>query len=86
MPLEGYTVSVYTLNVRNITLSAEGHLIEHARLRAAQEKKTLNQAFREWLARYAGVEMHHQEYEQLMNRLQHVRSGRTFSRYELNQR
>jgi hypothetical protein len=72
--------------VRNITLSAEEDVIERARLRAAREKKTLNAAFREWLARYAGAETSPQEYRQLMQRLRHVRSGRHFSREELNER
>jgi hypothetical protein len=77
---------VYTQIVRNITLSAEDELIDRARLRAAQEKTTLNAAFREWLARYAGSETSSQEYRELMKRLRHVRPGRHFLREELNQR
>ena len=80
------TTIAYTGIVRNITLSAEEEIIERARLRAAREKKTLNAAFREWLARYAGAEATAQEYRQLMKRLRHVRSGRHFSREELNER
>ena len=52
---------MYTRVVRNITLSAEEELIDRARLRAARERKTLNVAFREWLARYAGAETGSQE-------------------------
>ena len=77
---------MYTGIVRNITLSAEEDLIERARLRAAREKTTLNAAFREWLARYAGAATSSQEYRELMKRLQHVRPGRHFSRDELNER
>jgi hypothetical protein len=78
---------VYTEIVKNITLSAEEDLIERARLRAAKEKKTLNAAFRDWLERYARAEtMGSSEYEQLMKRLGHVRSGRRFSRAEMNER
>jgi hypothetical protein len=77
---------VYTRTVKNITLSAEGNLIERARLRAAKEKRTLNAAFRDWLQRYAGAETGPQEYAQLMKRLGHVRSGRKFSRDEMNER
>jgi hypothetical protein len=77
---------VQTGIVRNITLSAEEEIIERARLRAARERKTLNAAFREWLARYAGAQTTAQEYQQLMKRLRHVRSGRHFSREELNER
>jgi hypothetical protein len=77
---------VYTVYVKNITLSAEEHLIERARLRAAQEKRTLNAAFRDWLQRYAGAETGREEYAQLMKRLAHVRSGRSFSRDDMNER
>lgn len=81
-----YTKIVYTVIVKNITLSAEEDLIERARLRAAKEKKTLNAAFRDWLQRYAGAETGPEEYTQLMKRLSHVRSGRSFSRDEMNER
>lgn len=81
-----HTRIVYTGYVRNITLSAEEDLIERARLRAAQEKKTLNAAFREWLERYAGRQTGSQELAQLMQRLAHVRSSRRISRDEMNER
>jgi hypothetical protein len=61
-------------------------LIERARLGAAQEKKTLNAVFREWLPRYAGRETRSQEYAELMRRLGHVRSSGRTSRDEMNQR
>jgi len=77
---------VYTGYVRNITLSAEAELIERARLRAAQEKTTLNAAFREWLSRYAGQQTGSQEYAQLMQRLRYVRSSGRISRDEMNER
>ena len=77
---------MYTGFVRNITLSAEEDLIERARLRAAQEKKTLNAAFREWLQRYAGREAGSEEYADLMQRLGHVRSSGRISRDAMNQR
>jgi len=70
----------YSVFVRNITLSAEEDLIERARLRAAQEKNTLNAAFREWLERYAGRQTGSQKLAQLMQRLAHVRSSRRISR------
>ena len=76
---------MYTLYVRNITLSAEEDLIDRARLRAAHEKTTLNAAFREWLKRYAGRETGSQEYSQLMRRLGHVRSSGRISRDEMNE-
>jgi hypothetical protein len=77
---------VHTIAVKNITLSAEEDLIERARLRAAKQKTTLNAAFRDWLRRYAGADMGVEEYTQLMKRLSHVRSGRGFSRDEMNER
>ena len=40
--------------MRNVTLSADEGLIEAARRRAESENTTLNNLFREWLARYAG--------------------------------
>ena len=81
-----YTRFVYTGFVKNVTLSAEDSLIERARLRAANEKKTLNAAFREWLQRYAGADTGQAEFSELMRQLSHVRTTRRFSRDELNQR
>ena len=40
---------MYTILVKNITLSAEESLIEQARKSAADQNTTLNAAFREWL-------------------------------------
>lgn len=36
--------------MKNITLSADEHLIEWARQKAASENTTLNAEFRQWLA------------------------------------
>jgi hypothetical protein len=72
--------------VQNVTLSADENLIERARLRAAKEKRSLNSAFREWLARYAGSETGHAEFEDLMKQLSKVKSNRRFSRAERNER
>jgi hypothetical protein len=72
--------------MKNITFSADPSLIERARTRGRQQKKTLNQAFREWLERYAGNQRTGDEYRQLMRRLDHVRAGRKFSRDEMNSR
>jgi len=41
--------------MKNVTLSAEDHLIEQARLVARSQHKTLNAAFREWLEQYASA-------------------------------
>jgi len=71
---------------KNITLSAEEQLIIKAREKAAQEKKSLNAVFREWLARYVGKEISSSRYEDLMNKLSYARPGRKFSRDEMNER
>ena len=71
---------------KNITLSAEEELIRKAREKAAREKKSLNVVFREWLARYVGLESSKSRYADLMNRLSYARPGRKFSREEMNAR
>lgn len=72
--------------LRNITLSAEGALIEQARERAQAERKSLNTIFREWLARYVGQARGVKDFDRLMRRLRHVRAGRRFTRDEYNAR
>lgn len=81
-----YTKFVYTVIVKNITLSADGQLIEHARLVAQSRHTTLNAEFRRWLAQYAIQATVPREYESLMERLRHVTPGRRFSRDEMNER
>lgn len=71
---------------KNITLSAEGRLIEQARRRAAEERKSLNELFRAWIARYVGVGGDARKYRWVMKHLAHVRPGRTFTRQEMNER
>ena len=72
--------------MKNITLSAEESLIEQARLVAKSQHKTLNTAFREWLEQFTARSGNVQEYDALMNRLQHVKAGRRFTRDEMNER
>jgi hypothetical protein len=72
--------------MKNITLSADEHLIEQARLIAQAQHKTLNAAFREWLEAYTSRTGTGREFEALMRRLSHVRAGRHFSRDEMNER
>jgi hypothetical protein len=78
--------AVSTEILKNVTLSADGRLIEQARLRAVKENRTLNAAFREWLGRYAGVEGGGHDYDALMRQLSHIQSKPRFSRDELNER
>lgn len=72
--------------MKNVTLTAEEHLIENARRRAARENRTLNAAFREWLTRYAAPETSAKDYRALMQQLSYVRAGRHFTRDEMNER
>lgn len=72
--------------LKNVTLSAEEDLIEAARQRAHRDKTTLNNAFRNWLARFASRDNSAAEYEKLMRSLKNVSAGKNFSRDELNER
>jgi hypothetical protein len=72
--------------IKNITLSAEERLIQAARSRAQQEKTTLNDIFRKWLERYAGLGPDAAGYTETMKRLQHVASNRRYTRDEMNER
>lgn len=71
---------------KNITLSAEESLIRSARERALREQTSLNQAFREWLARYAGAGRSASRFDALMSDLAHVEAGGKFSRDEMTER
>ena len=71
---------------KNITLSADDSLIRRARQRAMAEHKSLNDAFREWIGRYAGVDGRVAEYRKLMAKLSHVRYRGPMTRDELNER
>ena len=81
-----YTKLVYTISMKNITLSADESLIEQARLVARSQHKTLNAAFREWLVTYTRQSGNAQEFDALMRRLRHINAGRRFSREEMNER
>lgn len=72
--------------MKNVTLSADEHLIEQARQVARSQRKTLNAAFREWLEHYTARSGGVNEVESLMKRLRHVQAGRRFSRDEMNER
>ncbi len=73
--------------MKNITLSAEEHLIEQARQTARAQHKTLNAAFREWLEQYTAREGDVEAYDRLMKRLHgNVVAGRKFTREEMNER
>lgn len=70
--------------LKNITLSAEEHLIQKARQRAVSENRTLNDVFREWLTQYSAQVSAAINYDDLMAHLSHIQVTQTFSREELN--
>lgn len=72
--------------MRNVTLSADEHLIERARIIAKSRHKTLNVLFREWLEQFTAEDGSAQEFDALMKRLKHVSAGRHFTRDEMNER
>lgn len=77
---------MYTVFVKNITLSADSDLIEKARQVARSEHKTLNAAFREWLESYARRKGDLEAHRALMRRLSHIDSGGPYTRDEMNER
>ena len=72
--------------LKNITLNADGDLIQKARQKAVKEKRTLNALFRNWLDQYVGKDKQKLDFDVLMDRLKHVRAGRKFTREEMNER
>jgi len=73
--------------VKNITFSADEHLIEAARARAHTERTTLNDQFRAWLRDYAQQAERLAAYDELMQDLRgKMRVGRKLSRDEMNER
>jgi hypothetical protein len=71
--------------MKNITLSADEDLIERARAVALAQHKSLNAAFREWLAQFASAG-DAQSADALMKRMKHIDAGKQFSREETNER
>lgn len=73
--------------MKNITLSADEHLIDRARRTAQEQRRTLNDAFREWLEEYTSRNGDLEQRERLMQRLRgRVVAGRKFTREEMNER
>ena len=78
--------SVHCFRMKNITLSADEHLIEQARLVAKSQHKTLNALFREWLREMTSRNGDLKEFNALMKRMKHVEAARRFTRDEMNER
>ena len=72
--------------LKNITLSAEEELIKKAREKAQKERTTLNATFRQWLKQYVNSSLHGKDYDILMKSLNYAKSGKTFTRNDLNER
>jgi predicted ATPase len=74
--------------MKNITLSADEHLIEAARARARAERTTLNEQFRRWLREYAQrqkkADVAMAVIDELLGRLR--TGGRRYIREEMNER
>lgn len=73
--------------MKNVTLSADEHLIEAARERARSEHTTLNAAFRTWLADYSNQDQRMAEFDAVVDEVcGTLRVGRKLSRDEMNAR
>jgi len=73
--------------MKNITLSADEHLIESARARARREQTTLNNEFRRWLQSYVGQEQKADLAQATLHELRgKIRIGRKLTRDEMNER
>jgi hypothetical protein len=77
---------VYTVIVKNITLSADEHLIEEARQVARDQHTTLNAAFREWLTEFSARQTRMQEYDAFMEKMKDFKIDRKYTREEMNER
>ncbi|MXZ71372.1 MAG: hypothetical protein F4Z04_07695 [Acidobacteria bacterium] len=75
------------MQVKKVTFSADGGLIQAARQKAASERTTLNEKFRGWLSDYVGRERDAAEAERVMRELQgRLRVGRKLTREETHER
>ena len=74
--------------MKNVTLSADEHLIEAARQRAAAERTTLDAQFRRWLEDYVGRRSRADAGAAAIESLRAGIStgGRRFARDEMNER
>jgi len=70
--------------LKKITFSIDSDLIEKARRKAISNSTTLEEEFRQWLEQYTCTPdfgLH-----ELLSRMNYVRTGRHFSRDEMNER
>lgn len=72
--------------LKRITFSADSALIEKARRIAEANHTTLNDEFRTWLVRYSNKTSSELEIEDLLARVSYVKTGKHFTREEMNER
>lgn len=72
--------------MKNITLSADEHLIELARAEARARKTTLNALFRDWLADIARRDEARKRADEVIRRMSDFDAGGPFTREEMNER
>jgi hypothetical protein len=72
--------------MKNITLSADAHVIELAREEARLRKTTLNALFREWLEEIACRDQRRKKMAEIIERMADYDSGGPFTREEMNER
>ena len=73
--------------MKRLTLSADEDLLERAREVARAQKRTLGDAFREWLAQFTQRPGRADEYEVLVKRLRRTtRSSGPYTLDEMNKR
>ena len=77
-----------TTLVKNVTLSADEHLIEAARRKARASNRTLNDEFRRWLREYTGGDELADRAMEVAERIASYAGtdGHRFSRDEMNER
>jgi hypothetical protein len=72
--------------MKNITLSADERLIERARAKARAQRTSLNHLFRDWLRGITEDEERCRRIDALLDRMESVDAGGTFTREEMNAR
>ncbi|MCP4294445.1 MAG: hypothetical protein GY786_02435 [Proteobacteria bacterium] len=72
--------------LKNITLSADEHLIHKARKKAESNHTTLNSMFRQWLEKYSRLGNNSNDYEILMEKLSYAKPSQHYTREEMNER
>ena len=86
MPVAHKNSAHYFRAMKNITLSADEHIIQRARDEARARQTTLNALFREWLNELAGGQERRERVAKVLARMAEFDSAGPFTRDELNER